>query len=81
LSEAPRRFRLLSAVRNVEKIAEGRRVLIRRFLQETYGGRNWRKMKGIALVEKEDGWIGDAEIHWFEAHGIGKVQWKIKREL
>jgi hypothetical protein len=38
-------------------------------------------MRGIASVEKEDGWIGDAEVHWFEAHGIGKVRWKIKREL
>ncbi len=38
-------------------------------------------MKGIAQVEQDNGWIGNAEIHWFEAHGIGKVQWKIKRKL
>jgi len=38
-------------------------------------------MKGVARVEKDDGWIGYAEVHWFEAHGIGKVQWKIKRKL
>jgi hypothetical protein len=49
--------------------------------QKKYGGRNWRKLKGVALVEKENGWIGNAEIHWFEALGVGKVHWKVKREL
>ncbi len=62
-------------------IAEGRGVKLRHYLRETYGGQHWRKMKGVALVEKEDGWIGNAEIHWFEAHGVGKVRWKIKREI
>jgi hypothetical protein len=38
-------------------------------------------MKGVARVEKDDGWIGNAEIHWYDAHGVGKVQWKIKRKL
>lgn len=38
-------------------------------------------MKGVARVEKDDGWIGHAEVHWYEAHGLGKVQWKIKRKL
>ncbi len=81
MSESPKRFRILSPVRQTQCIAEGRAVRLRQFLLETYGGRHWRKMKGIALVEKEDGWIGNAEIHWFEAHGVGKVKWKIKREL
>jgi hypothetical protein len=81
LSELPRRFRILGAISAVQIIAEGRGVRIRKYLQETYGGRYWRKMKGIARVEKDDGWIGNAEIHWFEAHGVGKVCWKIKRKL
>jgi len=38
-------------------------------------------MKGVARVEDENGWIGDAEIHWFEAHGVGRVRWKIKRRF
>jgi hypothetical protein len=80
-SEEPKRFRLLGPLTQIELIAEGRSVRPRQFLQRTYGGRRWRKMKGVALVEKHDGWIGKAEIHWFESHGIGKVQWKIKREL
>jgi hypothetical protein len=62
-------------------IARGRKVRIRRFLQETYGGRNWRKMKGVSRIEDEYGAIGDAEIHWFEAHGVGRVRWKIKRKF
>ena len=45
------------------------------------GGQNWRKMKGVARVEDDYCYIGDAEIHWYEAHGIGKVRWKIKRRL
>ena len=81
LSESPKRFRLLGTIANVEVIAAGRSVRIRQFLTKSYGGQHWRKMKGIARVEKDDGWIGDAEIHWFEAHGVGKVQWKIKRKV
>jgi hypothetical protein len=77
----PERFRLLSTVANVEVIAEGRGVRIRNFLRRAYGGRRWRKMKGIARVETHDGWIGIAEIHWYEAHGVGKVDWKIKTRL
>ncbi|CAA9371808.1 MAG: hypothetical protein AVDCRST_MAG64-32 [uncultured Phycisphaerae bacterium] len=38
-------------------------------------------MKGVARIEDEHGWIGDAEIHWFEAHGVGRVQWKVKHKL
>ncbi len=71
----------MESPRGVEEIASGRGILIRAFLERNYGGRHWRKMKGIARVEKDDGWIGNAEVHWFEAHGIGKVRWKIKRKL
>jgi hypothetical protein len=38
-------------------------------------------LKGVARVERDDGWIGNAEVHWFEAHGVGRVRWKIKRKL
>ena len=50
-------------------------------MQDEYGGRNWRKMKAIARIGDDQGWIGDAEIHWFEAHGLGRVKWKVKRRL
>ena len=74
-------FKLLSEIRNVETIASGRGVRIRSHLERTYGRGRWRKMKGAATVELEDGTICEAEIHWFEAHGIGRKDFKIKRVL
>ena len=75
------RFKLRSDIRSVETIASGRGVQIRRHLERTYGRGRWRKMKGVAKVELEDGTICEAEIHWFEAHGIGPKDFKIKRIL
>jgi len=48
-------------------------------LREQYGARRWRKLKGIATVRLIDGTIREAEVHWYEAHGIGKKKPKIKR--
>jgi len=73
------RFKILSEIRNIETIASGRGVYIRRYLERTYGRGRWRKMKGIATVELADGTICEAEIHWYEAHGIGRKDFKIKR--
>ncbi len=50
-------------------------------LREQYGQGNWKKKKGIATVMLEDGTTAPAEIHWYEAHGIGKVKMKVKRWL
>jgi uncharacterized protein YodC (DUF2158 family) len=44
-----------------------------------YGGRRWRKLKGSATVRLRDGTIREAEIHWYEAHGVGRKRFKIKR--
>jgi len=73
--------RIISGPRNVEVIASGQGVKIRRMLSRIHGSGRWRKMKGIATVELDNGSIFDAEVHWFEAHGIGRVQLKIKRPL
>ena len=73
------RFKILSGIRDIETIASGRGVYIRRYLERTYGQGHWRKMKGIATVELADGTICEAEIHWYEAHGIGRKDFKIKR--
>lgn len=81
MAEQPEYFRIIGAIRNIETIASGRGVRVRRKLKEQYGGDNWRKLKGVARVETDDGYIGDAEIHWYAAHGIGAVWWKIKRPL
>jgi len=73
------RFKILSEIRDIETIALGRGVYIRRYLERTYGRGRWRKMKGIATVELADGTTCEAEIHWYEAHGIGRKDLKIKR--
>jgi hypothetical protein len=46
-----------------------------------YGGGKWRKMKGIATVELSDGTICEAELHWYEAHGVGKKELKFKKPV
>lgn len=74
-------FEILGQIREAETIASGRGVYIRRYLARTYGKGRWRKMKGIATVKLVDGTIFDAEIHWFEAHGIGRKDFKIKRAI
>ena len=71
-------FKLLGPIRDATIIAKGRGLRVRQYLTRKYGSGNWRKMKGLALIEDDYGWIGKAEIHWYEAHGIGRVDWKIK---
>ena len=75
------RFEILTELRDIETIAAGRGVAIRRYLERAYGKGRWRKMKGFTTVRLADGTIHDAEIHWFEAHGIGRKDFKIKRDL
>jgi hypothetical protein len=75
------RFEIVGPLRDVEVIAEGRSVKQRRQLRRRYGGRRWRKLKGVATVRLGDGSLWWAEIHWYEAHGVGKVRHKIKRLL
>ena len=72
-------FTIASEIYNIEKIAAGHSVYIRRYLERVYGKGRWRKMKGIATVQLSDGMCYEAEIHWFEAHGIGRKDFKIKR--
>ena len=72
---------ILGEIRDIETIAAGRGVRIRSHLERTFGKGRWRKMKGIATVELADGTICDAEIHWFEAHGIWRKDFKVKRVI
>ena len=73
------RFEIVSDIRATEIIASGHGIHILSRLVRLYGRANWRKMKGLATVRLEDGTITEAEVHWFEAHGIGKRRMKIKR--
>jgi hypothetical protein len=74
-------FEIIGEISNVETIASGRGVQIRRYLDRAYGRGRWRKMKGNAMIQLSDGIICKAELHWFEAHGIGRVEFKVKRIL
>lgn len=74
-------FKIIGGVSDVEKVASGKGVRERRRLQKFYGGRRWRKLKGTAMVELTDGTMCHAELHWYEAHGIGAREFKIKRIL
>jgi hypothetical protein len=71
-------FQIIGEIRHRQVIASGRRIHILGRLNRLYGRGNWRKMKGIATVRLQDGTITEAEVHWFEAHGIGKRRMKIK---
>jgi hypothetical protein len=77
----PDDFEILGPIGNVEVIAAGRGVKMAKILRRRYGGDRWRKMKGTALVREDNGDSYEAEIHWYEAHGVGKRAWKIKRRL
>ncbi|MFZ0958950.1 MAG: hypothetical protein WAN60_21605 [Candidatus Sulfotelmatobacter sp.] len=74
-------FKVLDRILDVETIASGKGIRERRRLQKLYGGRRWRKLKGTARVKLADGTICHAEVHWYEAHGIGARELKIKRIL
>jgi hypothetical protein len=75
------KFEFIGPIREIEVIASGRAVRIRKHLWRKYGRGNWRKMKGVAEVMYPDGRICLAELHWFEAHGIGRRMLKVKQTL
>ena len=74
-------FKVVGRIENVETIAVRHSIRVLEFLEQTYGRGRWRKLKGVARVQLEDGTIRLAEVHWYEAHGIGKRQMKIKHYL
>jgi hypothetical protein len=74
-------FEIISEITEIEKIAVGQGIRILPVLRKQYGKGNWRKLKGLATVRLRDDSIRLAELHWFEAHGIGKRKMRIKRFL
>jgi len=74
-------FEIIGSVRGVETIATGRAIRQLRRLRRRYGKGRWRKRKGVATVRLLDGTVRQAEIHWYEAHGIGRREMKIKFPL
>jgi hypothetical protein len=71
-------FEIVGEVSEIQTIATGPSVRNRTRLRKQYGRGRWRKLKGIAKVRLVSGRIRLAEIHWYEAHGIGKREFKIK---
>jgi hypothetical protein len=74
-------FEIIGEIGNVEVIAKGRSVRQRARLVRSFGGRGWRKMKGEAMVTRGTQAPRKAELHWYEAHGVGRRDMKIKRYL
>ena len=72
------KFEIIGPITRIETIASGTGIHVLPFLKKRYGLGRWRKLKGRATVRLADGTIFRAELHWFEAHGIGKRGMKIK---
>ena len=74
-------FEILGEVTHAETFAVGSSIREIARLRKRFGSGRWRKRKGIARVRLSDGAIRLAEIHWYEAHGIGRKQFKIKQYI
>lgn len=74
-------FKIVGPIQDIETIAIGNSIREVDRLRDLYGKGRWRKLKGIALIQFADGRIRKAELHWYEAHGVGRFEFKRKRYL
>lgn len=74
-------FEIISEITDIEIIAAGSGIRDILRLRRMYGGARWRKLKGVATIKMRDGRIRLAELHWYEAHGVGKREMKRKHYL
>jgi hypothetical protein len=74
-------FEIIGKITDIETIATGRSIRDLARLRKRFGRGRWRKMKGLATVRLDDGTIHTAELYWYEAHGIGRREFKIKFPL
>jgi len=74
-------FEVIGEIESQELIAKGTSIRELKRLERVYGKGQWRKLKGRARVRFSNGTIRLVEIHWYEAHGIGKKEFKIKHIL
>ena len=72
---------IVGRVTEVEIIAVGGRIRDIMRLRRQFGPGRWRKLKGVATIRLASGVLRKAELHWYEAHGLGKKKMKIKRFL
>jgi hypothetical protein len=75
------KFDIIDEIKEIETIAQGSGIRDLTRLKKFYGLGNWKKMKGIAHIRLSSGKVKLAELHWYEAHGIGKKEIKRKRYL
>ena len=74
-------FEIIGEITQIEPIAVGRAIRGLARLGKQYGKGRWRKLKGVGTVRLEDGTLHTAELRWYEAHGIGKKEFKLKFPL
>ena len=74
-------FEIVSEITDIEVIAIGNSIRDLARLRKLYGDGRWRKMKGIATIQLSNGRLRKAELHWYEAHGVGRKEHKRKRYL
>ena len=74
-------FEIIGEIAEIETIAVGSKIREIARLHKQFGKGRWRKLKGVATVSLKNGRIRKVELHWYEAHGIGKRKLKIKRYL
>jgi len=74
-------FELLGELTTIEIIAVNLSIRERQQLRDQIGGRRWRKLKGVGRVRFPNGVVRMAEVHWYEAHGVGRRKMKVKRVL
>ena len=72
---------VVGEITEIEPIAAGPSLKVRAFLRKAYGRGRWRKLKGVATVRLPNGRLRRVELHWYEAHGIGRRDLKIKDYL
>lgn len=72
------KFEIVGEIEQIEIIASGGSVKARARLQRVHGNGDWRKVIGVATVRLSSGKLRKVELHWYEAHGIGRRDFKIK---
>jgi hypothetical protein len=74
-------FEIINEIEDIETIAVGGNIRDIMRLLKQFGTGRWRKLKGIASIRLKNGGIRKAELHWYEAHGVGSKKMKIKKFL
>jgi hypothetical protein len=72
-------FEIVGEISDVETIAAGKAIRELNRLHKLYGKAKWRKVKGVCEIRLLSGLVVKAELHWYEAHGIGRREFKVKR--